>query len=154
MKIEERTSAATVDLNPKLYEKDVEQEAIRVGFGRGLVAAGRRDPRVVALCAGELPFAAQRTCDLEVWMPGMRRYVEISSISDCGPFQARRLRLRYRPFRGGRARHPHTLNGSALAIGRTIAALLENGQHANGSVTLPAALQPYMRPLVLARQPV
>jgi seryl-tRNA synthetase len=108
--------------------------------------------RVVALCAGELPFAAQRTYDLEVWMPGMERYVEISSISDCGPFQARRLRLRYRPSRGGRARHPHTLNGSALAIGRTIAALLENGQHADGSVTLPAALEPHMRPLVLARQ--
>jgi seryl-tRNA synthetase len=110
--------------------------------------------RVLALCAGELPFAAQRSYDLEVWMPGMGRYVEISSISDCGPFQARRLRLRYRPAGGGRARHPHTLNGSALAIGRTIAALLENGQHADGSVTLPAVLEPYMRPLMLARQPV
>ncbi len=109
--------------------------------------------RVVALCAGELPFAAQRTYDLEVWMPAMGRYVEISSISDCGPFQARRLGLRYRPAGGGRARYPHTLNGSALAIGRTIAALLENGQHADGSVTLPAALDPYMRPLSLPPQP-
>jgi seryl-tRNA synthetase len=110
--------------------------------------------RVVALCAGELPFAAQRTFDLEVWMAGMGCYVEISSISNCGPFQARRLHLRYRPAAGGHARHPHTLNGSALAIGRTIAALLEHGQRADGSVTLPAALQPYMAPLTLHRQPV
>ena len=96
--------------------------------------------RVVALCAGELPFSARRTHDLEVWMPAMGRYVEISSVSDCGPFQARRLNLRYRPASGGRARHPHTLNGSALAVGRTIAALLENGQRADGTILLPEAL--------------
>jgi seryl-tRNA synthetase len=96
--------------------------------------------RVVALSAGELPFSAQRTCDIEVWMPGQRRYVEVSSVSDCGAFQARRLGLRYRPAVGGRARYPHTLNGSALAIGRTLAALIENGQRADGTVTLPPAL--------------
>ena len=73
-------------------------------------------------------------------MPAMGRYVEISSVSDCGPFQARRLNLRYRPASGGRARHPHTLNGSALAVGRTIAALLENGQRAEGTILLPEAL--------------
>lgn len=100
--------------------------------------------RVVALCAGELPFSAQRTHDLEVWMPGMGEYVEISSVSDCGQFQARRLNMRYRPSGGGHARYPHTLNGSALAIGRTIAALLENGQRADGSVRLPAALHEAM----------
>ena len=100
--------------------------------------------RVVALCAGELPFSAQRTHDLEVWMPGMGDYVEISSVSDCGQFQARRLNLRYRPSGGGRARYPHTLNGSALAVGRTIAALLENGQRPDGSVRLPAALHDTM----------
>lgn len=100
--------------------------------------------RVVMLCTGELPFSAQRTIDLEVWMPGQGRYVEISSISDCGPFQARRLSLHYRPAGGGRARYPHTLNGSALAIGRTIAALLENGQRADGTVTLPSVLAPYL----------
>lgn len=106
--------------------------------------------RVVALCAGELPFAAQRTVDLEVWLPAQSRYVEISSVSDCGPFQARRLALRYRPSTAGsRARYPHTLNGSALAIGRTIAALLENGQRPDGSVTLPAALAPYLPSLTL-----
>jgi seryl-tRNA synthetase len=99
--------------------------------------------RVVALCAGELPFAAERTVDLEVWMPGEGRYVEISSVSDCGTFQARGLNLRYRPV-GGRSQYPHTLNGSALALGRTIAALLENGQHADGSVALPPALHVLM----------
>ena len=96
--------------------------------------------RVVALCAGDLPFASERTVDLEVWMPGEGRYVEISSVSDCGTFQARGLSLRYRPADGGRARYPHTLNGSALALGRTLAALLENGQRADGSVKLPPAL--------------
>jgi seryl-tRNA synthetase len=100
--------------------------------------------RVVALCAGELPFAAERTIDLEVWMPGEGRYVEISSVSDCGTFQARGLRLRYRSDRGARARYPHTLNGSALALGRTIAALIENGQRADGSVTLQPLLHAYM----------
>ncbi len=106
--------------------------------------------RVVALCADELPFSAQRTCDIEVWMSGQPgqagkpgRYVEVSSVSDCGPFQARRLDLRYAPT-GGRARWPHTLNGSALAIGRTLAAVLEHGQCADGSVRLPAALAPYL----------
>lgn len=99
--------------------------------------------RVVALCAGELPFSAARTHDLEVWLPSQGGYVEISSISDCGPFQARRGHLRYRPEGGGRARYPHTLNGSALAIGRTIAALLENGQREDGGVRLPPALAVY-----------
>ena len=107
--------------------------------------------RVVALCAGELPFAAERTVDLEVWMPGEGRYMEISSVSDCGTFQARGLRLRYRPSGGGRARYPHTLNGSALALGRTLAALLENGQGADGSVALPPTLHAYMGMDTLAR---
>jgi len=99
--------------------------------------------RVVALCAGDLPFASQRTLDLEVWMPGQGSYVEIASISDCGPFQSRRLNIRYKPSVGGRAHHPHTLNGSALPIGRTLAALLENGQRADGAVALPDALAEY-----------
>ncbi len=108
--------------------------------------------RVVMLCAGELPFSAQRTYDLEVWMAGQPgdeplqrgRYVEVASISDCGTFQARRLGLRYTPTDGGGARYPHTLNASALAIGRTLAALLEDYQRADGSVALPAALAPYL----------
>ncbi len=77
-------------------------------------------------------------------MPGEGRYVEISSVSDCGSFQARGLNLRYRPADGGRARYPYTLNGSALALGRTLAALLENGQRSDGSVALPEAVHAYM----------
>jgi len=100
--------------------------------------------RVVAISAGDLPFSSQRTYDLEVWMPGQGCYVEISSISDCGAFQARRSNLRYRPSTGGHTRFPHTLNGSALAIGRTLAALLENGQRGDGSVALPQVLSPYL----------
>jgi len=100
--------------------------------------------RVVELCAAELPASAARSVDLEVWLAAQGRYVEISSISDCATFQARRLELRYRPAGGGRGRYPHTLNGSALAIGRTIAALLEQGQRADGAVTLPVALQRYI----------
>jgi seryl-tRNA synthetase len=100
--------------------------------------------RVVALCAGELPFAAEHTVDLEVWMPGEDRFVEISSVSDCGTYQARGLNLRYRPANGARSRYPHTLNGSALALGRTVAALLENGQSADGTVALPSALHALM----------
>jgi seryl-tRNA synthetase len=93
--------------------------------------------RVVALCGGELPFSSSRTYDLEVWLPSRGTYVEISSVSDCGPFQARRARLRFHPAGAGKPQYPHTLNGSALAIGRTIAALLECGQRADGTVRLP-----------------
>jgi seryl-tRNA synthetase len=99
--------------------------------------------RTVVLCCGELPFAAQRTVDLEVWLAGEGRYVEIASISDCGTFQARRLKMRYQPHSGGRRRYPSTLNGSALPIGRTLAALLERGQQTDGSVRLPEALARY-----------
>jgi seryl-tRNA synthetase len=99
--------------------------------------------RVVTLCCGELPFAARRTVDLEVWLVGEARYVEIASISDCGTFQTRRLKMRYQPHSGRRVRYPSTLNGSALPIGRTIAALLERGQQPDGSVRLPAALARY-----------
>lgn len=99
--------------------------------------------RVVALCAGDLPFSARRTYDIEVWMAGQQRWLEISSISDCGTFQARRLRLRYQEGSRGRTQFVATLNGSALPIGRTLAALLENGQQSDGSVTLPGALRPY-----------
>jgi seryl-tRNA synthetase len=107
--------------------------------------------RVMALCAGELPFASQRTWDIEVWMAGQGRYVEVSSVSDCGTFQSRRLNVRYRPASGGAARFAHTLNGSALAIGRTMAALLEQGQQADGSVALPPALAEYLPTRELSR---
>ena len=114
-----------------------------IGEAEGSLRALGLPYRLVEVCAGELPFSARRSFDLEVWLPSLGGYLEIASLSDCGTFQARRLALRYRPRRGATARYPHTLNGSALPIGRTLAALLEHGQRADGSVSLPAALAPY-----------
>ena len=100
--------------------------------------------RVVALCAADLPFAAARTIDLEVWMPGQGRYVEISSVSNCEAFQARRANIKYRTTNGGHAEYVHTLNASGLAVGRTMAAILETYQQADGTVVIPKVLRPYM----------
>jgi seryl-tRNA synthetase len=100
--------------------------------------------RVVVLCSGDTGFAARKTYDVEVWLPGQGRYREISSCSNCGDFQARRMRARFRPKGERRTELVHTLNGSGLAVGRTLVALLENGQQADGSVRLPAALRPYL----------
>jgi seryl-tRNA synthetase len=100
--------------------------------------------RVVDHCAGDMGFAAAKSYDIEVWLPGQGKYREISSCSNCEAFQARRLDLRYRPAGGGRAEYCHTLNGSGLAVGRTLIAVLENYQEADGSVTIPAVLRPYM----------
>ncbi|HSF05654.1 MAG TPA: serine--tRNA ligase [Methylomirabilota bacterium] len=100
--------------------------------------------RVVDHCAGDMGFAAAKSYDIEVWLPGQGKYREISSCSNCEAFQARRLDLRYRPTGGGRAEYCHTLNGSGLAVGRTLIAVLENYQEADGSVTIPAVLRPYM----------
>ncbi|TMC22060.1 MAG: serine--tRNA ligase [Chloroflexi bacterium] len=100
--------------------------------------------RVVALCAADLPFAAARTIDLEVWMPGQGRYVEISSVSNCEAFQARRANIKYRTTIGSHAEYVHTLNASGLAVGRTMAAILETYQQADGTVVIPKVLRPYM----------
>jgi len=100
--------------------------------------------RVVTLCTGDLGFSAAKTYDLEVWLPGQEAYREISSCSSCTDFQARRASLRYRPEPRGKPRFLHTLNGSGLAVGRTLVAVLENYQEADGSVTVPEALRPYM----------
>ena len=100
--------------------------------------------RVVLLSTGDMGFAARKTYDIEVWLPGQDTYREISSCSNCGPFQAQRMRARYRPAEGKGTRPVHTLNGSALAIGRTLIAILENFQSHNGTVAVPEALQPYM----------
>ncbi len=100
--------------------------------------------RVVTLCTGDMGFHSAKTYDLEVWLPGQGKYREISSCSNCEAFQARRLDLKYRPAAGGKADLCHTLNGSGLAVGRTLIAVLENYQEADGSVTVPAALRPYM----------
>jgi seryl-tRNA synthetase len=100
--------------------------------------------RVVVLSTGDMGFAAQKTYDIEVWLPGQQTYREISSCSNCGAFQALRMKARYRPV-GSKGTAPvHTLNGSGLAIGRTLIAILENYQRHNGTVALPSALQPYM----------
>jgi seryl-tRNA synthetase len=100
--------------------------------------------RVVLLSAGDMGFAARKTYDIEVWLPGQGAYREISSCSNCGAFQALRMKARYRPAEGKGTRPVHTLNGSGLAVGRTLIAILENFQRADGTVTIPPALRPYM----------
>jgi seryl-tRNA synthetase len=99
--------------------------------------------RTVVLCAGDMGFGAQKTHDLEVWLPGQNTYREISSVSVCGDFQARRMNARYRAP-GGKPDFVNTLNGSGLAVGRTLIAVLENGQQEDGSVDLPPVLFPYL----------
>jgi len=100
--------------------------------------------RTMLLCTGDMGFASQKTYDIEVWLPGEDTYREISSCSVCGDFQARRMNARYRPKGSKELRFVHTLNGSGLAVGRTLIAVLENYQQADGSVTIPEVLQPYM----------
>jgi seryl-tRNA synthetase len=100
--------------------------------------------RVVTLSTGDMGFSAAKTHDLEVWLPGQGCYREISSCSNCEEFQARRADLKYRPTGGGKARYMHTLNGSGVAVGRTLIAILENLQNADGTVTVPEALRPYL----------
>jgi seryl-tRNA synthetase len=100
--------------------------------------------RVMLLCGGDMGFASRKTYDIEVWLPGQGTYREISSCSNCGEFQARRMKARFRPKEGKGTRHVHTLNGSGLAVGRTLIALLETFQAADGSVAIPEALRPYM----------
>lgn len=103
--------------------------------------------RVVELCTGDLGFSSAKTYDLEVWMPSQNRYVEISSCSNFEDYQARRANIRFRRKEKGNVEFVHTLNGSGLAVGRTFAAILENYQNADGSVTIPEVLRPYMRNL-------
>jgi seryl-tRNA synthetase len=100
--------------------------------------------KVMALCSGDVSINARICYDIEAWLPGQGKYREISSCSHFGDFQARRLKLRYRPEAGGKPRHAHTINGSALAVGRTLVAILENYQRADGSVVIPEVLRPYM----------
>ena len=103
--------------------------------------------RTVTLCTRDMGFAAAKTYDIEVWLPGQGKYREISSCSNTEAFQARRAGIKYRPDGKGKAGHVHTLNGSGLAVGRTLIAILENCQRADGSVVVPEALRPYMRGL-------
>lgn len=101
--------------------------------------------RTVVLCTGDMGFGARRTHDIEVWLPGQNTYREISSVSLVGDFQARRMNARFRPEGGGKPEFVHTLNGSGLAVGRCLIAVLENGQQEDGSIALPEALHPYLR---------
>jgi seryl-tRNA synthetase len=100
--------------------------------------------RVMLLCAGDMGFQSCKTYDLEVWLPGQGTYREISSCSNCGEFQARRMKSRFRPKEGRATRFVHTLNGSGLAVGRTMVAVMENYQQGNGTITVPPALRPYL----------
>jgi seryl-tRNA synthetase len=100
--------------------------------------------RTVVLCTGDMGFGARKTHDIEVWLPGQDTYREISSVSTCGDFQARRMNARFKPADGGKPEFVHTLNGSGLAVGRCLIAVLENGQQADGSVALPQALHGYL----------
>jgi seryl-tRNA synthetase len=100
--------------------------------------------RTMLLCTGDMGFASAKTYDIEVWLPSQNTYREISSCSNTEAFQARRANIRYRPHGTGKAEHVHTLNGSGLAVGRTLIAILENYQQKDGSVVIPDALRPYM----------
>jgi seryl-tRNA synthetase len=110
----------------------------------GILQALNLPYRKVLLCTGDMGFSARKTYDLEVWLPSQQTYREISSVSNCGDFQARRMNARYRPEGEKGTRFLHTLNGSGLAVGRTLVAVLENYQQEDGSVTVPEALAPYM----------
>jgi seryl-tRNA synthetase len=124
-------------------DSDAEQERM-TRAAEGILEALGLPYRTVSLCTGDLGFGARRTFDIEVWLPGQGRYREISSVSTCGDFQARRMNARFRPEPEAKPDHVHTLNGSGLAVGRTLIAVLENGQEADGSVTLPPAIRRYL----------
>ena len=100
--------------------------------------------RVITLCTGDMGFASAKTYDLEVWLPGQQKYREVSSCSNCEDFQARRANIRFRPNGGGKPEFVHTLNGSGLPVGRTLVAVMENGQQEDGGIAIPKVLQPYM----------
>ena len=124
-------------------EKSYEALEEMVGHAENILKALELPYRVVSLCTGDMGFGAAKTYDLEVWLPAQNTYREISSVSNCEAFQARRMQARFRS-EGGKPELVHTLNGSGLAVGRTLVAVLENYQNADGSVTVPAALRPYM----------
>jgi seryl-tRNA synthetase len=114
------------------------------GCAQGILEKLGLPYRTVVLCTGDMGFGARRTHDIEVWLPGQNTYREISSVSVCGDFQARRMNARFKPAGGGKPDFLHTLNGSGLAVGRCLIAVLENGQEADGSVSLPEALHPWL----------
>lgn len=125
-------------------EQATDEHAHMVQSAQGILEALELPYRRVMLCTGDMGFSAAKTFDLEVWLPSQQTYREISSISTCADFQARRMNARFRPEGEKGTRFVHTLNGSGLAVGRTLVAVLENYQQADGSVTVPAVLVPYM----------
>jgi seryl-tRNA synthetase len=125
-------------------EQSEVEHAHMLASAEGILQALGLPYRRMLLCTGDMGFSARKTYDLEVWLPSQNCYREISSISNCGDFQARRMNARYRPEGEKGTRFLHTLNGSGLAVGRTLVAVLENGQQADGSVIIPAVLPPYM----------
>ncbi len=124
-------------------QSDAELELL-TGHAEAILRLLELPYRVLLLAAGDTGFGSSKTYDLEVWAPGVGKWLEVSSCSNFGDFQARRLNLRYRPAAGEKPRFVHTLNGSGLALPRIIAALLEHGQQSDGSIAIPAALQPYL----------
>ena len=114
-----------------------------LGCAEGVLEALGLPYRTVKLCSGDTGFGARRTFDIEVWLPGQDRYREISSVSTTGDFQARRMNARFKPAGGGKPQFVHTLNGSGLAVGRALIAVLENYQQADGSVVVPEVLRGY-----------
>lgn len=133
----EMVSITDTETGPAEHDRMTAQaEAVLEGLGLPY--------RTMILCTGDMGFGARITHDLEVWLPGQNTYREISSVSYCGDFQARRMNARFRPEGGGKPEFVHTLNGSGLAVGRTLIAVLENGQQADGSVKLPEVLHSYL----------
>jgi len=125
-------------------EKSLEEHERMTACAEGILKALGLPFRTVLLCTGDMGFASQKTYDIEVWLPGQNTYREISSCSVCGDFQSRRMAARYRPKGAKDVRFVHTLNGSGLAVGRTLVAVMENYQPDDGSILIPDVLQPYM----------
>jgi seryl-tRNA synthetase len=138
----EMVSIVTPDMSEAEHER-------MTACAEGVLDALQLPFRRMLLCTGDMGFTAARTYDLEVWLPGQARYREISSVSTCTDFQARRMNARYRPEGEKGTRFVHTLNGSALAVGRTLVAVLENYQQEDGSVAVPTVLQPYLGGLTI-----
>ena len=130
----------------KIVEPSSSNEALEglLDDATSLVEQLQLPHRIVKLCTGDLGFAMKKTYDIEVWSPGVAEWLEVSSCSNAGDFQARRANLRYEPSEGGRPRYPHTLNGSALALPRMLIAVLETYQRADGRVVVPEVLRPYV----------
>ena len=134
-----------VELVSIVKPEESEEELERMtGCAEAVLRALELPYRVMLLCAGDMGFGARKTYDLEVWLPSQNTYREISSCSNCGDFQARRMEARFKREGEKKPEYLHTLNGSGVAVGRALLAVLENHQNEDGSVTIPAALRPYM----------